>query len=580
NMNSQGVFYEQPNASDGAPLAPLEVTLFNPAYDKDRFESTALTVNGKVGPLKVVYTGGYLVRNVDQTADYTNYSRGVYADYYQCYGPASATNPLPSTCFSPSSAWHDTERNTHQQHELRLSTPDDWRFRAIGGVFWEDNEIGEVLRYSYKSIPACTSNGPAGSPGNTGCLSDVGSIPGTTVREPGIQNNSTSWMSDEQRDVKQTAFFASFDFDLIPKVLTVTAGTRYFRFQNSLVGDVLSSFGCFEGGTPPTGCHNPAYSYNVNAENLSGSESGLRSRANLTWHITPDAMVYYTFSQGFRPGGFNQNGGALHAYGPDAVAQYEIPKPYASDKLTNNELGWKTEFFGHHLQWNGALYREDWTNVQIEFFNPGVVGNIFYNTNGQNFVVKGLETSLLARPVNGLTLQGSAAWNQSRQTNSPALIANNPASANFGKPITQLCNSSGLDCTPTGNPFGPVGAPTADAPPMQFSLVARYEWNISDYIPFVQVGASHNGHAFTQAGANPTIQSGASISTSRLRFEIPAYSTYSASFGVAKDVWWASVHGENLSNSSASTFISTDQFIVARTPLRPRVIGASFGYRF
>ena len=42
-MNSQGVFYQQPNASDGGALAPLEVTLFNPAYDKDRFESTAWT---------------------------------------------------------------------------------------------------------------------------------------------------------------------------------------------------------------------------------------------------------------------------------------------------------------------------------------------------------------------------------------------------------------------------------------------------------------------------------------------------------------------------------------------------------
>src|ERR1700723_1216950 len=34
-MNSQGVFYQQPNASDGGALAPLEVTLFNPTYDKD-----------------------------------------------------------------------------------------------------------------------------------------------------------------------------------------------------------------------------------------------------------------------------------------------------------------------------------------------------------------------------------------------------------------------------------------------------------------------------------------------------------------------------------------------------------------
>ena len=40
-MDSQGVFYQQPFASDGGALQPLEVTLFNKAYDKDRFESTS-----------------------------------------------------------------------------------------------------------------------------------------------------------------------------------------------------------------------------------------------------------------------------------------------------------------------------------------------------------------------------------------------------------------------------------------------------------------------------------------------------------------------------------------------------------
>src|SRR5579864_1583907 len=124
-MHSTGVFYQQPNGSDGETLAPLQVTLFNPAHDTDRFESTAWTVNGKIGDLKLVYTGGYLVRKVDQVGDYTNYARGVFADYYQCYGPPGAgtfvNDPsLKSTCFSPSATWHSVERNTHQQHEFRL----------------------------------------------------------------------------------------------------------------------------------------------------------------------------------------------------------------------------------------------------------------------------------------------------------------------------------------------------------------------------------------------------------------------------------------------------------------------------
>jgi iron complex outermembrane recepter protein len=383
-------------------------------------------------------------------------------------------------------------------------------------------------------------------------------------------------------DTRQTAFFVSVDFDLIPKVLTATPGTRHFLFENSSEGSVLSSFDCFEQGAPATGCHAGA-SYNLNAENLRDTESGTKSRANLTWHVIPDVILYYTFSQGFRPGGFNQNGGSTHAAGTDGVPQYLLARSYVSDRLTNNEIGWKTEFFNHRLQWNGAVYQENWDNVQVAFFDPGLIGNIFYNANGQNFLIKGVETSLVARVVNGLTLHGAASWNQSRQTNSPVLIDNNPASNNFGKRITQACvvSSTGAvtSCSTVPNPYGPIGASSADAPPIQFSLRARYEWTIAGYAPFVQFGATHSGHSYTQAGSNPTFAQH-SLTTSRLRFENPAYSTYDASFGVAKGAWYVTVYGENLGNSNASTFVSTDQFIVAQTPFRPRILGASFGSKF
>src|SRR6202030_3992390 len=181
-MNSQGVFYQQPNASDGAPLRPLEVTLFNKAYNKDKFESTAWTVNGKFGDLKAVYTGGYLVRNVDQVGDYTNYARGLYADYYQCYGPGTAPTQTPAltpTCFSPSAIWHAVERNEHQQHEFRLSTPDDWRLRAIGGVYWEDNKLFDQTGWGYKSVPSCTTSL------TIGCFADIRTSPGAPVVNSG-----------------------------------------------------------------------------------------------------------------------------------------------------------------------------------------------------------------------------------------------------------------------------------------------------------------------------------------------------------------------------------------------------------
>jgi iron complex outermembrane recepter protein len=572
-MNSDGVFYQMPNASDGAPLQRDQVTLFNNAFNDDKFENTAWTVNGKFGDLKAVYTGGYLVRHVDQVGDYTNYARGVYADYYQCYG---AHGGLNSTCYSPSTTWREKERNEHLSNEFRLSTPDDWRARGIVGAFFETNKLFDQTDWLYKTIPACTSNAVPGTPGNgnTGCLSNVGTAPGTSVENPGEQNDNVAFFEDTTRQVKQTAFFGSVDFDIIPKVLTITAGTRHYQFDEYFKGSVTSSFGCTEKGVPAGGCI--AGANNLDARNLSSKESGFKSRANLAWHIMPDVMVYYTWSQGFRPGGFNRVDDC-HIKGPDLVNQFCIPQTYKSDDLTNNELGWKTEFLDRHLQWNGALYQENWDNVQVGFFDPGETGNLTFGTNGQNYRIRGIETSVVALVAPGLTLQGAAAWNSSEQTNSPALT-----NVNTGAPITQSCskNAAGATvCTPLNNLFGPIGGPAANAPPIQFNVRARYEWMMGTYNSFVQFGATHQGHSYSQAGGNPSISS-SGINTTLLRFENAAYSTYDASAGVAKDAWNAHLYVQNLSNSNASLFTNTGQFVVAQTVLRPRVIGLNIGYKF
>ena len=144
NIEADGVFAEMAANSLGEPLPDLSVQLYNPSYDKDKFENTALTIDGRVGALKLVYAGAYLVRNVEQVQDYTNYARGLYVDYYQCVNPG----PTPATaqCFTPSSTWRDRERNTHQSQELRVSTPDDWRIRGIGGLFYENYQIQDQDR--------------------------------------------------------------------------------------------------------------------------------------------------------------------------------------------------------------------------------------------------------------------------------------------------------------------------------------------------------------------------------------------------------------------------------------------------
>ena len=215
-------------------------------------------------------------------------------------------------------------------------------------------------------------------------------------------------------------------------------------------------------------------------------------------------MIYATWSQGFRPGGFNRTN-SCHIRGTDGINQFCLPQSYHSDDLTNYEFGWKTEFLDHHFQWNGAVYQENWNNVQVGFFDPGETGNLTFGTNGQNFRVRGLETSLVALVAPGLTMQGAASWNRSEQTNSPSLMDNNPASANFGKPITVSCSKTGTNCKPLNNLFGPIGGPSANSPPIQFNLRARYEWAINElqciragrrdaYGPLVHAGRQQSLH--------------------------------------------------------------------------------------
>ncbi len=564
NINADGVFYQMPHGSDGEPLPKQSVTLFNNSFNKDKIANTSLTINGRIGELHAVYTGAFLVRNVSQVQDYTNYARGVYADYYQCHG-AEPDNGLAATCYSPSSTWNETEHATHQSHEFRLSTPDDWRFRGIVGAFWEELKIEDQLNWAYKTLPACTETV------TVGCLTNVAPIPGTTVSNPGTRNDNTAFFNDVHRGYKQLALFTSLDFDIIPKVLTVTVGTRYYHFDNTEVGAVGGSFGCYEAGPAPC----LASQTNVDAENLRTTYKGFKSRASVSWHVAPDVMLYYTWSQGFRPGAFNRN---FNCYIPDAqgIPQYCSPSALTSDSRTNNELGWKTEFANHRIRWNGAVYQEDWKNVQVNFFDPGVLGNVGFGANGPTYRIKGLETSLDAKITRGLTAMAGASWNRSEQVNSPFLIANNPAlledpasAGAFGQPITSIVN-----------PYGPPGSPSANSPPIQFNVRLRYEWTVDSYNAFAQAGVTHTGHSFTQSGSNPSLSAGSNVSTTQLRFENPAYSEFDVSVGIAKDAWSAQLYGQNITNEIASVFTSSTQFVPAEAITRPRVLGLRIGYKF
>ncbi len=124
-------------------------------------------------------------------------------------------------------------------------------------------------------------------------------------------------------------------------------------------------------------------------------------------------MAYYTYSQGFRPGGFNRTSSAngipslsgvapfTSGKGNSATDQFNKPSGFDSDDLVNNEIGIKSEFFDHRIQVNASVYRMNWSNVQLPLFDPVHLGNTTFVINGPTYVVKGVELQLVARVTEG-----------------------------------------------------------------------------------------------------------------------------------------------------------------------------------
>jgi iron complex outermembrane receptor protein len=367
------------------------------------------------------------------------------------------------------------------------------------------------------------------------------------------------------RGYTQKAAFGSTDFDIIPKKLTVTFGTRYYRIDTTASGSSVSSFGCYaDGPAPCTG--NAIYSNDLSAHNLNVTYTGFKSRANLSWRPMDDVLLYYTWSQGFRPGGFNR-GAAFADHSVGSVAgpvngfayTFKANQAYAPDTLVNNEIGWKTQWFDRRLEFNGAVYQEDWKDVQVQIFESCCYGNLSFVVNGPNYRVRGVEIETVARPIHELTVTGAASWNSSDLTSAPFL--KQPNGQPIIIPVLPGQNNYG------GSPFGVIGSPLAQSPPFQASLRARYELALGDYLGFWQVGGTHQAHSYSATGNIQT-------------YDQAGFTTYDTSLGVEKNAWTAQLYMQNLTDTRANLFENGNQFVTAETINRPRTGGIRFSYKF
>jgi iron complex outermembrane receptor protein len=356
-----GIFAYDPHVGE------LKVSHVFPEKSHDRWWQAALTVEGKVSNLDLVYAGSFMNRDLHVLSDYADYA--YWYDVCCGYGIYAYDNNF--NLIDPSQHITGKDTFTKQSHELRISTPRSNRFRFVGGLFYERQTHDISQRYIIDNFTS---------------LFSVTGYP------------HTIWLTKQTRVDRDYAAFGEAAFDITDR-LTLTGGLRVFKYDNSLVG-FFGFNSNFSSKTGEAACFAPATVPGSPCTNLdkSVSDTGVTHKVNLTYKLDDQKLVYFTWSRGFRPGGINRRS--------------DFP-PYVADFLTNYEVGWKTTLAGGKVRFNGALFLDNWDNFQFSFLGANGLTNI---RNAPQAELKGIEADLSWRPDDHWTVSAAGAFIDAKLT--------------------------------------------------------------------------------------------------------------------------------------------------------------------
>jgi iron complex outermembrane receptor protein len=203
-------------------------------------------------------------------------------------------------------------------------------------------------------------------------------------------------------DTKTWSVFGDFTYDLTDTI-SVSLGGRYTndkRTSQVLRTTFVGGFSNLFGGTGVAA----AVTSNFNG---SATFKDFNPRASISWQPDADNNIYFSYSQGFKGGGFdprgqttacrNSRGGACTA---DEVFDFMAFDPETVDSF---ELGWKASLLDNRLNISLAGFIADYKDVQI----PGSVG-FDANGDGVNETFIGITSNAADASVNGIEFEGNA----------------------------------------------------------------------------------------------------------------------------------------------------------------------------
>lgn len=361
-------------------------------------------------------------------------------------------------------------------HELRFTYDSGGPFKLVAGLYDWHSEYDIRLRSWIAFV-----------------------VPGTILDIPQYTHQETD---------SQAAFFEA-DYAFNDK-LTLTLGGRYTRDEKlteqrgDLVADAEADWSEF---TPKVG---------------------------LRYRVTDDAMVYATYSQGYRSGGFNGR--------VDSLESATIP--YNPEFLDNYEIGLKSEWAGGRVRLNGAIFFMDYEDKQEEIGlrSDGPTGQRISVFNAATATMRGLELEGQALIAEGLTIGGNFGYLDSEYDEFTF-------DSGFG-----IVDNSGLEFR--------------RAPEITAALNATYEWDIGSGQAWVRGAYRYIDDLFVEQ-------------TNRAELSNDAQTYFDASVNYSINGATFSLFGRNLTDEDALAHgLNVSGLWSYASPVPPRTWGLEVVYNF
>lgn len=583
-LDTEGVFSYDPNLE-----GETSTNRFTPENNNDDFGLTTWTLEGRLEHLDIVYTGGYLDRDINSTIDYTGYTNGgLFSAYYVCnYTGASATQ---QECLDPTKFYKEATTSSRTTHEFRINTSRENSWRITAGVFYDSQELSTVGQFKIANTEKFPDLARTLA-GTEGINSDGGPFP-----------SEVSFVNDVTHTIDQIAVFGQIEFDLSDTV-TASLGARWYQIEDTYKGatttaDVSGRLRAFGDGSPEAlteffGATEAAAIQEAIASgqldtSLLDSNGTLTVddtiiKASIDWKVSDEVMLFASYSEGFRPPVTNRVGGGSATSQEGAFEGFRIPVYSTTDSLDNFELGFKSTLLDQTLRFNATAYYSKISDLQTSRYDPTNISFLVFTDNVGEAEIKGIDGDFTWVATDNLIISGAFSFIDTELTSvndqlagiAPSVGSRLPYSAEFsGNLQAQYFYHIAKDMT--GYINGSISY-TGDRL-AGMSMDAYVIEDATNLIYGTGSGLSIQKEADVFAGTNFKDSSGETFAGGR--YVQDSYVLANLSFGVTNDEWKAELFIDNLTNESAILYIDTQQYTPKVVSNRPRTVGFRFSYDF